>query len=495
MDALEALGCTAAELPGLLARMTPAERAEFDALITPPTFRAFVDRVHPKFVWYPHCQIVASVLDRVVAGDLSRVMVFMPPRHGKSEMVSRLLPAYYTWRFPERWVGLASYGASLALRMSRAARRFYQLAGGKLNPEAAAAHEWETLSGGGMWVAGIGGAALGRGYNLGVIDDPTKDAKAASSVKIRENEREWMDGVWNTRLEPQAAQILMMQRWNKVDMPGWLLEQVAEGIEEPWHIVCLEAIKEEEPLEVPKGCTLEPMDWRKPGEPLCPERYPLKKLEAKRRKNIYYFTAQFQQRPRPKAGLLFKWEWLPVVSFKPTRAHRIRYWDLAGTDELTAEDPDFTAGCLMSLSPQGDYIIEDMVWGRWSPGRRLERIIETAQKDAEFYGVHGVEIWLERDTGIGGKERTDAIVSALARYNVHVEQHDTNKVARAEPMAAQAEYGNVGLMKGPWNNDVKHELCDFPKGEHDDKVDACTGAFNKLATAAERVWSESHYAA
>ena len=100
-------------------------------------------------------------------------MVFMPPRHFKSETISRLFSAYYLLQYPYRWVGLTAYGADLAYSLSRDPRTNYQAGGGELR-QAKAMRQWETYGGGGMWAAGVGGAATGKGFDLGIIDDPLR---------------------------------------------------------------------------------------------------------------------------------------------------------------------------------------------------------------------------------------------------------------------------------------------------------------------------------
>lgn len=447
----------------------------------PLSFRAFVDLVHPRYQWYRHCEILANVLQRVADGDLKRAMVFMPPRHGKSETVSRLFPAYYLYRHPERWTGVNSYAAGLAYTFSRAARDNYIRAGGKLSDDAAAVGHWETGRGGGLWAAGVGGPITGKGFHLGLIDDPLKNAEEASSEVIREKQWDWYNSTFYTRAEPDAAIVVVLTRWHEDDLAGRLLEQEADEPER-WHIVNLPAIAEDEPVEIPDTCTAE-SDWREPGEPLCPERYSLAKLRAmEKRIGTYFWGALYQQRPRPKEGNRFKWDWFGYLEAKPAVAERVRYWDTAGTEG----GGDYTVGVLMARTPAGEYVIEDVVRGQWSPSRRDQEILAATERDAATYGRRQVVTWLEHEAGIGGKERTQAIIRLLAGHKVHAERVTGSKESRADPLASQAEAGNVKLFRAPWNRAFLNELCDFPHGKHDDQVDAASGAFNKLALAEPR---------
>lgn len=190
-------------------------------------FREFIRRANPKYEFYPHAETLIAVLQRVADGELRRVMFFMPPRHSKSETVSRLFSAYYVYRFPMRWAAITSYGAKLAYSLSRNARNHYVLGGGSLAGDAAAVEKWETGQGGGLWATGVGGSATGFGFHLGIIDDPLKDAEAASSEQVREKQRDWYRSTFSTREEPGGAIVLVMC------MTGETPVLMADGTERP----------------------------------------------------------------------------------------------------------------------------------------------------------------------------------------------------------------------------------------------------------------------
>src|SRR5579884_4108582 len=154
-----------AALDSILASIDPTPPA-------PLSFVEWVRQVAPRYQWYRHCQELADVLQRVADGELSRVMIFMPPRHGKSQTASRLFSAYYLYRHPDRFVGLASYAAGLAHTLSRAARDHYRRGGGLIRDDVRAVEHWETPQGGGMWAAGVGGPITGKGAYLALVDDP-----------------------------------------------------------------------------------------------------------------------------------------------------------------------------------------------------------------------------------------------------------------------------------------------------------------------------------
>ena len=458
----------------------------------PLTFASFVDLVsNGKYQWYPYCVRLAHILQKVADGDLLRLMIFMPPRHGKSELVSRLFSAYFLYRFPERWVGINSYAADLAYTFSRAAKDNYLYADGAIRGDASAVKHWETSKGGGMWASGVGGPITGKGFHLGIIDDPTKNAEEAASEKIRRKQKDWFDSTFSTREEPDAAIVIIQTRWHEDDLSGYILSKEEEEPEH-WHIIHFEAIKEAEPdlsisendrpknirPEYPGTCTIEP-DPRKEGEALAPLRYPIEKLKKfANRIGSYFFGALFQQRPGPPEGNMFKRYWFELAIRVPSACRRVRYWDKAGTEGGGA----FSCGVLLAFDPVTRvYYIEDLVRGQWSAGRREAIIKQTAELDAVAYGKMAVTIWVEQEPGSGGKESAEATVTNLSGFIIKADRPTGDKVLRARPLAAQAEIGNVKVKNASWTRDYLDRMGAFPFGAFKDDTDATSGAFNKLA--------------
>lgn len=423
-----------------------------------------------------------TVAERIASGELKRVMVFLPPRHTKSEFFSRLFSAYYLKRNPTHFVGLNSYAAELAYTLSRAARENYIRCGGITKDDASAVKHWETPEGGGFWAAGVGGPITGKGFHLGIIDDPLKNAEDANSEVIREKQKEWYKTTFLSREEPDAAIVIIQTRWHEDDLSGWLLSEEAntedEYERENWHIVCLPAIYEE-PRPFPESCTVEP-DFREEGEPLCPERYPLPKLLNKRAKGEREWSALYQQHPTPKEGLFFHVDKLEIVDAAPIDARRARGWDKAAT----AGGGDWTAGTKIAKDKDGIFYIEDVVRGQWDTASRDRTIRQTAEIDGRACKQVG-----EQEPGSGGKESAQNFIRLLSGYPVTTEPATNAKEVRADPFSSQVNAGNVRVVRGAWNKSYIEELRTFPHGKHDDQVDGSSLAFNELNGAG--VWGVS----
>jgi hypothetical protein len=172
-----------------------------------------------------------------------------------------------------------------------------------------------------LWAAGVGGPITGKGYHLGIIDDPIKNAEEAQSETIRAKHRDWYDSTFYTRAEPGAAIIIVLTRWNESDLAGYVLSK-EEDEAERWHVINFQAIRDSADVATfPVGCSVAE-DWRADGEALCPERYPIERLHKIASKiGKYFFAALFQQRPRPKEGNFFKRHWFNVARGYTERLH------------------------------------------------------------------------------------------------------------------------------------------------------------------------------
>jgi predicted phage terminase large subunit-like protein len=395
-------------------------------------------------------------------------MLFLPPRHGKSEMVTVRYPVWRLERDPSLRVIVAAYNQTLAEKFSRKSRKIARTRFA-LNEERQASADWETTDTGGMRAVGVGGGITGQGGHLIIIDDPVKSREEAESPVYRDRVWDWYTDDLYTRLEPGGAMILIQTRWHEDDLAGRIL---ASDDGPNWRVVNLPAEAE---ADDPLG--------RRPGEALCPDRYGADALQRIRSVlGGYSYAALYQQRPRPREGGMFKREWLSrIVPDAPIEAMRVRYWDKASTEG----NGDFSAGVLMARAPDGMIYIENVARGQWSPFQRQQMERATATGDAQQYG-NRVHTWLEQEPGSGGKESAMMSTRNLAGVPVHVDRVTGQKDVRAMPFAAQCEAGNVRLVLGQWNREYVDELCAFPNGSYDDQVDASSGAFNKLTLGMAR---------
>jgi predicted phage terminase large subunit-like protein len=421
-------------------------------------------------------------------------MIFAPPQHGKSELASVRLPAYWLGRRPDDHVILCSYGGTLAQSKSRAAREVvesgeYQelFPNVRTSLSRRAVQQWDIVSPhrGGMAAAvGVGGPVTGNGAELGIIDDPFENWERAQSQAERNRVWEWWKGTFRTRVREDGAIVLIMTRWHEDDLAGRLLRDHLDD----WTVLRLPAMAEtqeerdinNERMGLPEG-EPDPLG-RPPGAPLCPQRFSSNALDKlKIDVGSMVWSAEYQGAPILPEGNRFKREWFEYVKTSPAKGFRVRYWDKAGT----AGSGDYTVGLLMSRSNDDIFYVEDVVRGQWSPGERDAIILQTAKEDKQQYGE--ISIWIEQEPGAAGKESAGDIIKKLAGFAAYADSPTGSKDVRLEPYAAQAEAGNVKLVEGPWGRDYLDELCALPNSTYDDQGDASSGAFNKLAEGTARL--------
>ena len=424
-------------------------------------FEGWLPVVSPTFVWgWRHLAFIRAQVDRVTRGEVDRLILTVPPRHGKSEMVTVRYPAWLLEQDPSQRVIVGAYNQTLADKFSRKCRNIVR-GRIRLSDERTAVDDWETGLGGGLRAVGVGAGITGMGGNLIVIDDPVKNRAEANSQAYRDRVWDWYTDDLYTRLEPGGKIILIMTRWHEDDLAGRLL--TSEDAD-AWQVVNLPALAEgDDPL------------GREPGEALCPERYDEAALARIQRVMGNSFYALYQQRPTAPEGEFFKRSWFVVVGAVPVDCVWVRYWDKAGT----AGDGDYTAGVLMGLAGDGLFYIVDVVRGQWSAFDRERVIRQTAEMDRSL--GRDVLYIHEQEGGSGGKDSADATTRNLAGFRVQAQRSTGEKAVRAEPLAAQLQAGNVRMVRGAWNAGYLSELTSFPAGSHDDQVDATSGAFNRLA--------------
>lgn len=449
---------------GLNPETEPARKAGNDL-----SFPDFIRKVNPRFTHYWHVRLLCEVLQKIADGELKRVMVFEPPRHGKSELVSRLFPAYVLHRHPHWWAAIASYSAELSYGFSRNARDNYRYAGHELKADAASVKQWETGHGGGLWACGVGGAATGRGFHVGIIDDPLKNAEEAASRVIREKQWDWFESTWKTRQEPDAAMLVTLTRWNEDDLAGRIIED-AKQKGEAWTVVILDAIKSFDNLPVPAEWIYRPddpdlIDKRKAGEALCPERYDLDAL-AQFQANKYFFSALYQQRPSPAEGSLWQRSYFDQNTFHEAPAlGAVGFdWDTAYTQN---ETNSATAYVKSGVAADGTIYVLDAGF-RWVETPAAEQWM------IELGGPHFIEA---KASGKGLAQRLRLQGRTVVEVKV-----EGDKVLRVQDVLPEVQAGRVKVAPHILPmilDDEKQGILKFPNGSHDDLNDALVQAIKR----------------
>jgi predicted phage terminase large subunit-like protein len=464
------------------------------------------------------CGLTIDGVDYSQDRSYDRVMLFAPPQHGKSELTSTRLPAFWLGNNPHLPVGLVSYAATLAERNSRNARAILRDPKfSRVFPETGPdlqnwrVHEWHTSqlttgqpAGGYALAVGVGGAITGHGFGLIIIDDPIESWAHAQSETIRENTWQWWLGTLKTRIWEHGRIVLMMTRWHKDDLAGRILEE--EGrIEEGglWRVLSYPALAmaPTTPEDLERGHEYVAPDLlgREVGEPLAPSRFSKEWLEDQRDSlgtSKMVWNAEYQQMPTDPEGDFFKVGRIQIEDTPPKDICEImdgqpvgiqkgiRYWDLAATKKSKeSRDPDFVSGTLMAEGERRFWVL-DQQRGQLDPEQVFDLVKLTAKLDGKK-----VKIRIEQEPGAAGKSLVQAYIHALAGYDVEGIPASGDKTVRAQAYASQVNAGNVALLKGDWNKPYIAELAGFPNMRHDDQVDSSSGAFNEI-TSEEQRWKE-----
>jgi predicted phage terminase large subunit-like protein len=433
-----------------------------------PGFRDFLGSASPNYQWDPtHLRECRKWLNKVSSGDCKRLMLFLPPRHGKSEQATIHYPAYRLLRDQTKRVIVGAYNHGLACTFSRQTRRIVTRFGFKFATDLNKQNQWGSVHGGGLYAVGVGSGVAGYGADLVVIDDPVKSRAEAESPTYRNRLIDWYQNDIYTRLHPGAPIVLIMTRWHSLDLAGQLLEQARDG-GESWDVVTLPAIAEDHDTI-----------GRQPGEALWPERYGIEDFDRiKKAVGSYAFSALYQQTPKPRDGGFFRHEWFNIVERKPREGLACRGWDTAATPG----SGDYTAG--IRIVREGDrYIVTDAWRGQVSPNERRVHQRRIAEMDGHQTIQH-----LAQDPGSAGVDQVENDVRNLIGYPVESQRPTGSKEVRAMPFAAACEAGLVDIERGEWNRDFLDELCGFPTGKHDDQVDAASDAFNLLSRTQAFEW-------
>lgn len=477
--------------------------------------------LHPAATFTPgyHLEAMAEHLEAVSRGEVKRLLINVPPGFMKSLMVRVFWPAYEWGPLNRPWKQYisASNSIDLSIRDNRRARLIiesdvyrYFWNHVRLAADQNAKVQFRTSLEGFMEVASIGGKVTGRRGDALLIDDP-HNVSEAESDQVRHGVLTWFkESVQNRLNNPRKGVIVViMQRVHMADLSADILEREL-GYEhlclpmeyEPLRR-CYTSVKpkrgEVEPEWVRRGEADDPVSggivrsawiasskeedgarllypWDKrerEGQLLWPEFFPMAEaMQLRHDMGEYAWAGQYQQTPTPRGGGLFQRHWFGVVDEAPAGGRTVRGWDLAATESL---DAAYTAGVKMRLTPKGEIYILDARRLRGSPRKVEEAILNTAEQDGR-----SVVIDLPQDPGQAGKAQKSAYLRLLAGFQVKVSPESGSKEDRARPLSAQAEAGNVFMVRGGWNTEFLEELCNFPRGVYKDQVDAASRAYSNL---------------
>lgn len=419
----------------------------------------FTEYTNPLYQRAAHHELIADRLQAVERGEIDRLMIFMPPRHGKSELASKRFPAWCLGRKPSRQIIAASYNSDLANDFGRNVRNlvaepeFRQVFPEvSLAPDSQAANRMNTNHGGAYVAAGVGTAVTGRGADILLIDDPFKDREEADSERRRDTVDNWYRSTAYTRLMPGGSVVLIQTRWHEDDLAGRLLER--EGRKEDggqWEVLELAAI----------GTN---------GDALWPEWYPLPALERIRNTiGPREWSALYQQRPQPDEGTFFQREWFSEWEAGPNgrpashgRAIPLHYY---GTSDYAVTDGggDFTVHRIWGVDSSGDVYRVD----GW---RKQATTDEWIEAKLDLVAKYKPLAWFG-EGGVIQKAIEPMLMRRMRERNVRCRMEWLPSVAdkptRARSFQAMAATGRVFFEPGA---DLSEHLV-FPAGKNDDDVD------------------------
>jgi predicted phage terminase large subunit-like protein len=451
----------------------------------------FAPVLMPGYQVGPHHGKIGGALHAVLTGRIKRLMISMPPRHGKSKLVSQLFPNFAFGHRPTLEIIQIGYSIDISMEHSRKARDYcaspqmhtifphVQHIPGRegqrsIPIDRQAAHEWGTASGGRYYAVGVGGGITGRGADIAIIDDPVKDRQEADSLVVRNRVYDWYRSTLYTRLSPSGAIILVMTRWHEDDLAGRLLRE-AKSDGEQWYVLNMPAIDDAE-------------------QALWPARWPVEKLEAiKRAVGPREWEALYQGRPAPKGGTIFQRGWwdgknrydITAPGVNNSCVARVLSWDTA---EETGETNAYTCCTEGELSSDYKAHIRNVWRDRLEFPELVREVIrkaEAANRDKKLSAV----IIENKSSGIPLIQTLHSTGPEWLRKLIVPVNPTKSKELRAMDASVWCDNGAVILpfpsTTAPWLYELEQELFSFPASTFKDMVDSFT----------QLVWYWEHYLA
>lgn len=400
-----------------------------------------------------HIALINNALMDVAAKKIDRLIINMPPRHGKSELISKYFPAWFLLNHTNKRIILTSYEADFAASWGRKARdiinAFCYQYNTSIRTDNNAANRFELVQGGQLNTAGAGGAITGKGADILIVDDPVKNIDDANSKTYRDKVWDWFNTTAFTRLEPDGAVIVIMTRWHYDDLVGRI---IANDKDERWKVISLPAIDDD-------------------GNALWPERFNAEKLnEIKTQLGSMHFNALYQQRPVATENQIYKPSWWQYYTELPECKYVVQSWDTAFKDK---EQNDFSVCTTWGKCEKGSYLM-DMVRSKLE----FPALLRMVKAQAEKYNP---DVILIEDKASG--QSLVQTIKNETRLPIKGIQVTSDKITRAHLAVPLIESGRVFIPNSaPWLADFLNETQEFPMGKHDDIVDSMNQAILHLRT-------------
>jgi len=471
-----------------MAKLKPEEVEWWSHFVNPVQFAIYTDPFRPgsakRYRRSPHLDFIGEKIAEAAFEGNRFIILNTPPRHGKSRLVSQSAPAWYLELFPDRDVIMTSHSQELATKFGREVRNTIidneDKLTVRLSPDSKAKHRWNTQEGGGMVSIGVEGGITGFGAHLILIDDPFKTRLEAESPTYRQRVWDWWTDTLSSRLEPNGSVVIIMQRWHGDDLVGRLIEQMKTNKDDPdqiqWEVINLPAI-----IETPEQAEACPLG-REIGTPLWPERYTAEALaKIKATTSSIGWASQYQQKPTPDEGALFRRKYFRYFTVKEDEGHLFyvlpekdadtRVYAVEDCAVYLAVDTamkaktqhDWTAFVAVAVTPDGDYLVIDVVREKLEIPEQYEFVMAQRAR-------HPLNLWM----GIEDKQSGTGLIQEAERNGIPILsfQPVTDKVDRATTAGLLYKAGKIRHRQGAsWQYAFEEELLQFPSGAHDDQVD------------------------
>ena len=468
-------------MPDKQKRRTLELLKQYDAQMTQTlgkeSFLDFINHVYPGYKVGPHHLKLIQIFEDIAAGKKKRVIVNIAPRHGKSELISYLAPAWFLGKYPQKKIIMGSHTADLAVNFGRRVRNLVGSEAYKgifpqveLQSDSKSASRWGTNFNGEYFAIGVGGALAGRGADLFIIDDPHSEQEAKTGrPDVFLPAWEWFQSGPLQRLMPGGAIIIVMTRWSKLDLTGMIVQQTERNEDvDPWEVVEFPAIKDD-------------------GQALWPEFWDVEELLAKKAAlDIRYWNAQYMQKPTSEEGALIKREWWQIWEKEDPPECEFIIMSLDAAQEATNR-ADYNAlttwGVFYNEETQNFAIILLNAIKKRMEYPELKKLVLEEYKE-----------WQPDAFMVEKKSNGSALYQEFRRMGVPVGEFTPgkgqDKIARVNAVSDLFASGIVYAPDHRWAKEVIEECNDFPAGTNDDLVDSTTlallrfrqGGFLRLPT-------------